>query len=83
VEGDLRGAEMGAVACMVAPGRERAGEVGSWRFGWMRASGRRRHGRRERWEGIGTRMLKGELYEEFGSVSYPYLVVLCSNIKYY
>jgi hypothetical protein len=49
----------------------------------MRASGRWRHRRRERWEGIGRGTLKGELYEEFGSVSYPYLVVLCSNIKYY
>ena len=25
--------ELGAVAGMAAPGRERAGEVGSWRFG--------------------------------------------------
>jgi hypothetical protein len=48
VEGDLRGAELGAIVGMVAPRMERAGEVGSWRFGWMRTSGRRRHRRRER-----------------------------------
>jgi hypothetical protein len=48
VEGDLRGAELGAIVGMVAPRMERAGEVGSWRFGGMGTSGRRRHLRRER-----------------------------------
>ena len=33
MEGDLRGAKLGAVAGMAAPGMERAGEVGTWRFG--------------------------------------------------
>lgn len=33
MEGDLTGAKLGAVPDMAAPGRERAGEVGSWRFG--------------------------------------------------
>jgi hypothetical protein len=33
VEEDLRGAKLGAITGMAAPGRERAGEVGSWRFG--------------------------------------------------
>ena len=33
VEGDLTGAKLGAVPSMAAPGRERVGEVGSWRFG--------------------------------------------------
>jgi hypothetical protein len=33
VEGDLTGAKLGAVPGMAAPGRERVGEVGSWRFG--------------------------------------------------
>ena len=56
------------------------GELEVW---GIMASGRRRHRRRVRWEGIGTGTLEGELYEEFGSVSYPYRVVLCSNIKYY
>jgi hypothetical protein len=50
---DVEG-ELGAVADRAAPGGARGGVVGSWRFGGMRASGRRRHRRRERWEGIGT-----------------------------
>jgi hypothetical protein len=33
VEGDLTGEKLGAVPGMASPGRERAGEVGSWRFG--------------------------------------------------
>jgi hypothetical protein len=50
VEGDLRGAELGAVVGMVAPRMERAGEVGSWRFGgWGRVGGG------DTWDGRGRK----------------------------